>query len=632
MDQVRRVVSLASRRLLINDFLQRASIALAIGIALIILARIAERVLGLSEAFAGRWTTIFGVVASVALLAAFIASYVTRKRTIAVAQEVDERAGLRESLSTALYMEQAASTGADPWAKAMVETAATTAARVSVPVIVPIQGPRAWPAPFLAALAGLVVWYAVPKYDLLKREAKAQAAKQQQQELVTVKAEVAQAKDKLKEMLARATPELLEGLSDPQGNEQGKIDENDPEAVRRAAVRELTELTQRLDDAKLSEKALASEALREQLEQLKTPGPGPLDQFSRSLAKGDFSAAKDALDQVAKDMEDGQLSPEKAQQAKQQLENLAKQVQELVKDQKELTQKLQQQGLDQKTAQDLAKKAGDPSALEEALSKMPGLNDQQKNDLVKMAKAAQKANQACENMSQSMSKAAQGMSQEGLQNQGNQGMEDLRNQLSESEMTSQDMENLEAAMSEAKKQLGEMSKQLPGADGQCKNPGDGEGDKPGQGGEGEGGEGQGQDGTGEGQIGKWREGDSSRRGSGSGGAGQGQGRGPEAEPADFELDKKRGNVKSQKGAIIGSRLVYGEQIKGESVIEFAEAVEQGEQAAAEGIEAMRVPKEMENAVKAYFGRLKTKATEAKAPASKPAETKPADPKPADEKK
>ena len=40
--------------------------------------------------------------------------------------------------------------------------------------------------------------------------------------------------------------------------------------------------------------------------------------------------------------------------------------------------------------------------------------------------------------------------------------------------------------------------------------------------------------------------------------------------------KEKANVKTQKGQIISERLVLGEQVKGESVAEFTDAVERGQ--------------------------------------------------------
>lgn len=595
MMQVRKVVSAAGRRLWMNDFLQLWCVIAAWTMGALLITRAVEKVFGLKAVFTPLWMWIFIGSGVLTTLIALVWSLARKKKALAVAQEVDERANLRESLSTALYMEKSAMAGNDPWARAMLEDAEVAAKRVLVPQVVPIQPPRSWAAPFIALLAVVVTWFALPSFDIWGKQKKDEARKQNEQQVIAVKAELNQAKDKIKEALARTNPQLLDDTVTPEAPEQKAL-ENDPEAIKRAALRELTDLTQKLQEAQLSEKAMQSEALRETMQQLRQPGPGPLDEMSKALSKGEFADAKEALKQLQTQLSENKLNAEQKQQLKQQMENMSKQLEKLAKDQQQLVKKLQEQGLDKKTAEELAKKAGDPAQLKEQLEKQQGMNEQQKNDLMKMAQAQQKASEQCQNMSQSMSKAAEGMSQDGMNQSGQEGMQDMQQQMSESEMMQSDMENLEAAMKEAKEQMSKLGNQMA----QGKKPGQGDGDGQGEG-----------ECEGSGKLGQWRAGDSSKQGNGSGGPGQGDGQSPEAIAADFQLERKKTKVNTGKGAIIGSRLVYGDQVRGESVAEFGEVVAAAETTAAEGIDTMRVPREMEAAVKNYFGTLKKKADGAK---------------------
>lgn len=594
MEQVRSIVKSAGRRLFVNDFIQALAITLSIGIGLVLLTRIVERVLGLTTAIGPQWTIIFIAMGGTAVVSAFAWAFVVRRKTMQVAQEVDERADLKESLSTALAIEPDIKSH-QPWAIAVSETATAAASKVKVPLVVPYETPPAWPAPVLGGIALAVIWYALPNFDLLKIDAPKIAQKVKEAEVLQVKSEMAKDKEKLKELLSKAKVDVMEGKSDPLVPEQAQK-ENDPEAIKRAALKELTDLTNRLEDAKVSEKAMQSEAIKEAMEQLKQPGEGPLNELAKSLQKGDFSGAKDQLDQLTRQLQSNEMTPEKKEELKKQLENLGKQLKELSKDQKALEKKLQDAGLDKKTAEAMAKAASDPAKLKEELSKMPGMNEQMKNDLMKMAQANSQCQGQCDKMGESMSKMGQSMSKQGMSQQGAQAMDELKQALSDGEMMQSDMENLNAALDEAKDQMAKLGQDM--KNGQNKGGKQGEGD-----GEGEG--------EGSGKLGEWRAGNSNKQGKGSGGPGQGDGRSPEAEPADYALEKKKADVKTTKGAIIGSRLVYGEQVKGEAIAEFADAVASGEQTAAEGIEGMKVPKELEGAVKQYFGRLKDKVDQSK---------------------
>jgi hypothetical protein len=107
----------------------------------------------------------------------------------------------------------------------------------------------------------------------------------------------------------------------------------------------------------------------------------------------------------------------------------------------------------------------------------------------------------------------------------------------------------------------------------------------------------------------WRAGDTDKsKGGGRGGPGQsgGSGAGKETEAA-VSIEKTKANTKQGNGPIIGSRVVQSDgQIRGDSVAEFSAAVESGEKASTEAIESMTVPRELQDSVKHYFGRLKAR--------------------------
>jgi hypothetical protein len=101
--------------------------------------------------------------------------------------------------------------------------------------------------------------------------------------------------------------------------------------------------------------------------------------------------------------------------------------------------------------------------------------------------------------------------------------------------------------------------------------------------------------------------------------------------ADFRTEKRKADVATGKGPIISSRLVYGEQVKGESLAQFSDAVESGEKAATDAIESKQIPREYHEAVKHYFGSLGKKTGRKPAAAPSPTQTAPAPKPPADPK-
>jgi hypothetical protein len=456
-----------------------------------------------------------------------------------------------------------------------------------------------------------LVWKFLAPMDLLKTQAVKTAQQQKQQAIVEVKADLEKKEAEIKAALAKANISLPDKQDDASKGDEKKpqTKDQDPDSLRREAIRKLTDLTDKLQAEKEGEKAAQAEAQKEAMRQLHQPGDGPLNEFSRSLARGDFNKAQEQLKQLSQQMADGSMTAEQKQQAKQQMENLSKQIKELAQNQGQLAKELQKAGLDKKTAEQLAKQAAsNPEALKKAVEQMNNLSDEQKKELLEMAKAAAKNAKAGGKMSESMSKMAKGMSQDGLQQEGQEGMEELSKELSESEMLSEDMQNLDAALEQAKSQLADLGECLGG---NCN--GGKEASKGGTGG--------------------WKPGESAgKQGSGSGGPGQSSGgASPQAQAADFQFKKEKAQVQTQAGAIIGSRLVYGEAVKGEATAEFSTVVEASGREAAEAMDSMQIPREYHDAVKHYFGRLQEKVKK-DVPASGTPDKQPAADKPAEAKK
>jgi hypothetical protein len=599
MSDIRRVLAKASRRLWLIDALRIFAIVVTGVIAAALITRIVQQVFGLLLP----WREIAVIAACATAVITLVWSWLARPDERRVAIALDERANLKESLSTALYITQTPMRpGADDasgWAAAVVETARHAAGSVRVSAAVPIEPPKVWPVPIAAGAVLALVWFTLGPIDVLGVHEERVAAAEAERQLQEVKAEAAENIKALEEKLAKAgAKDLLNELGDDANANMKEPGEKDVDAFRRTEVKKLTNLAERLEQMREGEKAAQMDALKESMRQLRQPGPGPMEEVARSMARGDFNKAQEALRQIQRELGDGTMSQEQKDQLKKQAENLAKQLEKLADQKDNLAKKLEQQGLDRKTAQELAEKAAaNPEELKKALEQLQNLTPEQREAMQKMAKSAMECGEQCQGMAEAMSKMAQGMSQEGLSQEGMQGMEQMAQELSEMEMMQEDMQALDAAMDEAQRQLAKLGECLGG---DCEGNGDQPG--PGQG------------------IGRWREGESRRVGQGSGGPGRGDGPSPDSEATDYTTEKVKANVKTQQGPIIGSRLVYGQQLKGESVATFAEAVEAGAKAASEAIEDMTIDREFQDPVKHYFGTLdaKVKAEKGKAPAPAPA--------------
>src|ERR1043165_4950597 len=269
--------------------------------AALIVALLAGRIFGLVISFPGDWEKLAAIAVGAGVLASITWSLIRRARGITVARELDERADLRESLSTAMC----------------VEKARERAMKVDVRRAIPYAAPRLWPVPFALVLSMVVLWFSVPRWDVLGMFKKAQAKQDEQNQITEVKAEIKQNDQKLEEMLKQAKIDLKADEATQEASD-AKTPQT-PEEIRRAAVKKLTSQVDKLAEMRQGDKAKQMDAIKQAMKQLKQPGPGPLEQLSKAMQKGDFAKAKEELDEANKQMASANMSPEDKAKAQEQM-------------------------------------------------------------------------------------------------------------------------------------------------------------------------------------------------------------------------------------------------------------------------------------------------------------------------
>lgn len=588
MNEIRRVLKLAAWRLLVSDIFHTLAVTLSAAVAALIVTLLAQRIFGVVIDFPGDWIRLAAIALGAGVLGSVTWSLIRRAKGISVARELDERADLRESLSTAMCV----SSSKDAWAQVVVETAREKAMKVDVRRAIPYAAPKLWPVPLALALAMLVLWFAVPTWDVLGHFKKHEAKKEAEAQITEVKAEVAANDKKLEEMLKQAKVDLKADEATAEASESKTPLSADE--IRRAAVKKLTNQVDKLGAMKQGDKAKQLDALKQAMKQIKQPGPGPMDQVSKALQKGDFKKAEEALDELSKKMGDNSLSQEDKAKAQEQMKKLAEQLDKLAKNKSELEKQLQQAGMSKEQAQ---KAASSSEEMKKALDQMKDMTEQQKQDLMKAAQAQQGACKQCEGMGEKMGEMAKGSGKEGMNQKAMEAAAAMAGQLSEMEMMNKDMEAMDAAMDEAMKQLAKMGGSCKG--GNCNGQGEGEGEL-----------------ASSQKQSPWRAGESQGKfGSGTGGPGQsGGGANPNQIDAPVNVSKVKSPTKQGGGPIIGSTVVQGDQVRGESTAEYTAAVEAANKAATDSITHNEVSKELQPTVKHYFGRLEAKGK------AKPAET------------
>ena len=562
MHEIERVLRKAGRRLLLIDLFHTLTLTATIAGAILIVALLAERVLGATVP----WKETFVLAGALAVIGAVVWSLVRRARGVALARELDERAGLRESLSTALCV----SSLDDPWSRVVVETARQRAMRVVVRDAVPITMPRLLPMPAGVFLALALLWFVMPQFDLSGNRAQLAEAQEREVGVIEAKRDVQQMEDDLKKLLEKANIDL-ETDDDVPESPEATGDE-----VRMSAIRKLTKLEDTLKEARESETAKQAEAMRQMMRRLRTPGPGPLQEMSKAMAQGNFDQAKKALEEMARQMATGEMTDEQREQAEAQLKNLADQLEKLADQQEQLKKQLQDAGMSAEQAQ---KAMSNPQAMQQAMQNMENLSESQKQQLMEQMQAQMQAGQQCQSLSECLGSMAMASGQ-GKMGEMQEGVGAAAGMLS-------DMEMMQAELSAIEASLAGVSQCMSNLAGQCQ------------------GEGMGRFGP----TKPWAEGDSSKLGDGSGGPGRGNGLGPDEEAAEYAIQKEKASVKRKPGPTTGERWVYGEQVRGESREAFANAVHAATANADEAIEQMQVEREYEDAVKKFFGTLERRAEE-----------------------
>ena len=577
MDDIKQVLTRAAHRLFLIDLLGTLTITSFVVLCVLFGARLTQKLIPSVEI---PWDLSFMIGGGVAFLGALIWAVVRRPNEDQVARTVDDRAGLRETISTALCVDE----NTDSWSKAIVSDASAQAKRVVVKDALPIEGPRHWPMPFAAMLALIAIWW-VPSTDITGLMAKKQQGIEDQAAIKEVQATVNDTRKMIEEIKAQTGIDL-----DSEGDETAdeltpeETQFVDPEEIARSAIKELTSLSDQLDEKRNDEDGATFDAIKDMARQLNTPQEGPVSEMARAMARGDFKEAQKQLEEMAKGLNDGSMNEEQKKQAAKQLESMKEQLEKLAENRQSLEEQLKAAGLSEQQAKQLAT---DPDALKKALEEA-GATQEQAEQLAKAAQAQQRASDAAGSMAQAMGQMAAGM-QQSNPSETAQGLESMSGQLSNMENLQQEMQSLDMAMNQASQQLNELSKCSGG------NPGQGYGEN-------------GQWGS----TGQYSQGSSQGFGKGSGGPGKGMGQGPEGAPTDYTLKKERAEVQTTNdGPVIASTMVQGSQIRGESTATFSSVVESASTQAAEAIETKRVPRKHEAAVQQYFGKLDRAAKKAK---------------------
>jgi hypothetical protein len=483
----------------------------------------------------------FAIAAGVGLLVAAVVAVVSGPSRIDAAVAIDHAFQLNERLSTTLTLpDELRETAAG---RALIADAIRNVVDLDVR---PMFGPRlpklAWLPLVPGALAAAVLF--VPGLSQMRASAKSTELKVDKK-VVTEQTralgkKIASQRQELEKTKFPEAEKLLAQI-EKAADDLAKA----PPGQKDKALVELNKLSDALKDR---QKQLGSpEQINRQLQQLKDlSSNGPADQFAKDLAKGDFMKAANELKKLQEKLASGKLSEAEKKALKEQLGEMAKQLQKLAnldERKKQLEEALKNGGLSkQQFEQEMAK-----------------LNEQAKN-LQKIQQLASKLGDAQKALQQGdMKKAAETL-----------GM--TEKQVSEMAKNLQELESLDSAMADLQ---------------DAKN---------------------GMTGDGLNQLGDALDGmgmAGSRMNNGNGASGRGRGQGDRPEAPDQTAEYKT-RVKQQIGkgkAIADGTAQTNTPIKGQSVIEVQGQIDAAAGDAAAALTNQKIPRNVGKHVQSYFDQI-----------------------------
>jgi len=585
MNAVRNTIKRTRQRVFIDRWLRTLGwLALVwVGVALLIL--LADRLGSLTLPMNHWWT--YGIPAGVLFLLAPILAWVRRPDEKSTAALIDQRLGLKDSLSTSLYV---ATLKDNPFAQQVQKDAERLASRSRLDEAFAIRLGKGWgyAAPAGAVLA-LLIAFLPGELDMFGLDEKTAQEQLQQVQAQEVQRQILKANALVKNVKTSES-ELVEADPDDVLKELASLTQRDltnPD-FRREAIAKLANVQEKLAAAEQA-KHQQIQTAKNQMSRLDPGKRGPADRFADAMRRGDFEEAQKELQRLADNLQG--MPPAEKEALKQQLQNMADQVQQMAAQQQQIQQQaqqniqqqLQQAGLNQQQIQQLQQQGYNKQQVQQALQQQ-GMSQQQAQQTAKQIQQqqqqAQNASQSAQQnqslgssfgqMAQSLGQQNQQGQQQGQQGQGQQG-----SQFSQSAWQGQQQLSQMAQMQNQMQQMQQAQNQMQNAMNSM-SQGGGQGQQPG-GGSGQGGQ---------------------KAGSGinNNPLGQPHQTGPYAVRAEGDIQQKQGRV-------IASWQENGEMSSGEATVQFDHAITEARTDAERAVTEDRVPRRYHESIRDYFKQL-----------------------------
>ena len=437
MNAVHQTIARTRRRVFFDTWLRMLGWLTLVWVGLACLILLSERLASLSIPLPPAW--VYGGSAGLLFLIAPILAWRRRPDDETTAAMIDDRLELKDSLGTALYVEQLED---NAFTQEVLDSADRAASTARIEQAFEIRLGRGWGVALPAAVIfGLLVVFVPTGLDLLGLNENKTQQEQQQAQAQEVKRQVLQANALLKEVQTDES-ELVEADPDDVFKELASLTDRDlanPD-FKRQTMTKLADVQDRLAAAEKTKRQQVNQT-KNQMSQLNPGTRGPADRFADAMRRGDFDAAQKELQRLADSLE-GMPESEK-QLLQQQLQNMADQLEQMAEKQKELEQQAQEQiekqleqaGLNEQQIQQLRQQGYNQQAVQQAVQQAQqaqGKSEQQSQQQAQQtAQQVQQLNQQSQNanqssqqnsgMSQSFNQLSQSLNPPSQQQQGQQG-------------------------------------------------------------------------------------------------------------------------------------------------------------------------------------------------------------------
>ncbi|GMV96121.1 MAG: hypothetical protein AMXMBFR83_04900 [Phycisphaerae bacterium] len=526
-----------------------------------------------------------------AALASVVWSLITREDLRASAAHLDRAAGLKERISSGLYCQSLA----DEFARAVVADAERVSRGLSIrhhlPVRVPDSAAWAGGSVVLAALFFLLF----PTLDLAGKQADRIERKDRRDRIERTQAAIRPLIQPDVSKLKEQHPELGKELEELEALKDARLET--PADLRHEMMKKIEKIGEKLEQQSQQNNLEKINDFKQMMRRLSNEPKTdtPVSDLSKALAKGDLNAAQEAIQQIRQRLAQEAKTPEekqKAEQTKEELKNLSDKLNQMAADQKKLNEQMSKAGLSREEARKALEnlQKGDLQAVRKQLEEK-GLSSRQAEQLANQMKKQCDAGSMASKLGQNLAKAAAGMKSDAgsaLSDSEMQGLSDAAQQLSDLEQTEQQLNDLKSSLSS----LNSMKNKVGQGCAQCNGSGKDAGGKPCSA---CGGSGLGQQG---------QAGDPNNMGGGMGNLGRGDGGLRPMEETQFGTVNRKAQVHTDRGAIISTQFINGEQIKGEVSKEFYDATLAPRMEAAENVEQEKTPRPYRKSITEYFDRTR----------------------------